>query len=163
VDTSRIKVIVHVGERDILCVRTGAAVPFFVASEAGCGRTGTVRFASQEADAASNTYTVELAAENADGRLRPGMIADVALDGGEVPHAVIVPLAAIVPRKGQQVIYVAEAGRAVPRAVQIESIRGADAVVREGLSPGDRLVVEGQRGLQDGMLLTETAPAAAAP
>ena len=87
--------------------------------------------------------------------------------------AVVVPLAAIVPHKGEHYVFATENGRAVRKRVLIGALIGHEAVLDGGLSAGDRIVVEGHRGLQDGMkvdivagdgeLSAEAAPAETEP
>ncbi len=163
VDTTRVNVRVGVPERDVLCVRAAAAVAFTVAALPDHTFTGTVSFVSQAADEASNAYAVELVADNGDGRLRPGMIADVALVRRVIADALIVPLAAVVPHKGAHVVYLAETvagtNRAVRRVVQVDAPQGHEVVLSSGVQAGERVIVEGQREIQDGTLLdTRGAP-----
>ena len=66
----------------------------------------------------------------------------------------VVPLAAVVPRKGEHYVFVENNGRAVRRRVLIGAMLGHEAVLESGVAAGDRVVVEGHRGLQDGMALT---------
>ena len=89
------------------------------------------------------------------------MIAQVAVVRQERADAIVVPLAAIVPWKGEHFVFAAENGRAVRKRVLIGSLTGSEAVLAGGLAAGDRIVVEGQRGLQDGMKIDEVADAAA--
>jgi multidrug efflux pump subunit AcrA (membrane-fusion protein) len=49
------------------------------------------------------------------------------------------------------VAYVVEEGRAVRRVVKLGAVVDTQAVVQDGLRPGDRVVVEGQRLATDGI------------
>jgi len=164
IDTTRVKVRFGVPERDVLCVRADATVAFTIAAMPGQAFTGTVSFVSQAADEASNAYAVEAVAGNDGGRLRPGMIADVALVRRALADALVVPLSAVVPHKGEHVVYLAEAQadgthRAVRRVVQMEAPQGHEVVLSRGVRAGERVIVEGQRGIQDGLLLDPRAEA----
>jgi len=72
---------------------------------------------------------------------------------------IAIPLAAILPRKGEHLVFVAQNGRALRRRVQIDALIGHEAVLSEGLNPGERLIVEGHRGLQDGLPVEVVEPA----
>ena len=75
----------------------------------------------------------------------------------------VVPLAAVIPRKGEHYVFTVENGRAVRKRILLGDLVGSEAMVEGGLAAGERMVVEGHRGLQDGMAVTESeAPAAAA-
>ena len=157
----RVKVAFDVPEQDILSVQAGQVKSFTLASLPGREFTGQVTFVSSQAARESNSFAVELEAENADGALKAGMIAQVAVVRQERADAIVVPLAAIVPWKGEHFVFAAENGRAVRKRVLIGSLTGSEAVLAGGLAAGDRIVVEGQRGLQDGMKIDEVADAAA--
>jgi RND family efflux transporter MFP subunit len=149
-----LKIEVDVPERDIGAVAPGGKVPFSLANTGDGAWTGTVGFVSAQAHAGSGTFRIELIVPGGAQDLRPGMIVDVQLPRGERTGAVVVPLHAVLPRKGDHIVFlVGDAGRAVSRLVRIDRIIGASAVLSSGLEPGDRLVVEGQRMLQDGMRL----------
>ena len=138
---------------------------FTLAALPGREFTGATTFVSSQADRASNAFAAELEADNADGALKAGMIAQVALVRKEREGALVVPLAAVVPRKGEHYVFAAVDGRAVRKRVRIAALTGHEAVLESGVAPGDRIVVEGHRGLQDGMKVAEAGetPAAAGP
>ena len=115
---------------------------------------------SSQAERESNSFLVELAVDNADGALKAGMIAQVALVRRERAGAIVVPLAAIVPRKGEHYVFAVENGHAVRKRVQIAALVGSEAVLESGVAAGDQIVVEGHRGLQDGLPIEEIAEAA---
>lgn len=155
VNADRVKVVVDLSERDVFAMRAGLAVPFQVDALNGQSFTGTVGFAATAAEARSNTFRVELHADNADGRLKPGVIARVMITRGVIENALAVPLSALIPEKGQYVAFLVRDGHAVRRIVTLQTIVDDLAVVREGLAPGDRIVVEGQRLVSDGAAIAE--------
>jgi membrane fusion protein (multidrug efflux system) len=85
--------------------------------------------------------------------MKSGMIVEVTVPGRTMEDVIVVPLATIIPEKGEHAAYVAVGGRAERRLVKIDSILGTEAVILSGLSQGDKLIVEGHRALQDGSLL----------
>ena len=161
----RVKVAFDVPEQDIGSVRPGQKKTFALAALPGREFEGEVTFVSSQAARESNSFAVELKADNAAGALKAGMIAQVALVRQVRAGAVVVPLAAIVPRKGEHYVFAAVDGRAVRKRVRIAALIGSEAVLESGVAAGDRIVVEGHRGLQDGMTVAEAGegPAEAAP
>ena len=145
------KLAFDVPEQDVGYLEVGQAKEFTLAALPGRTFTGTVSFVSSQAARDSNSFAAELEVANADGALKAGMIAQVSLMRRMIPDAVVIPLAAVVPRKGEHYVFVAEEGRAVRRRVLVGAMIGSEAVIELGLSAGDRVVVEGHRGLQDGM------------
>ncbi|NCA82530.1 MAG: efflux RND transporter periplasmic adaptor subunit [Opitutae bacterium] len=147
----RVKLAFDVPERDVGALQMGQRKAFTLAAVPGRTFTGEVAFVSSQAARESNSFAVELVVDNADGALKAGMIAQVALVRQMRAGAVVVPLAAIVPHKGEHYVFAAENGRAVRKRVLLGALIGHEAVLDGGLSAGDRIVVEGHRGLQDGM------------
>jgi membrane fusion protein, multidrug efflux system len=151
VSTNALKVTVDLAERDIGAAAVGRPLDFRVAAYPDAVFTARVTYVAIEGSPESNTFRVELRADSAGGRLRPGMLADVSLARRTVREALVVPLAAVLPRKGQDVVFVVVNGRAERRTVRLEAIAGADVVLAGGVEAGDRVVVEGQRDLEDGV------------
>ncbi len=156
----RVKVAFDVPEQDVATLQTGQKKAFALAALPGRTFAGEVTFVSDQADRASNSFAAEMETDNADGALKAGMIAQVSLVRQEREDALVVPLAAIVPRKGEHYVFVAVDGHAVRQRVRIAALVGHEAVLESGVAPGDRIVVEGHRGLQDGLPIEEVAAAA---
>lgn len=159
----RVKVAFDVPEQDVASLQPGQGKKFTLAALPGREFTGKVTFVSSQAGRASNSFAAELEAENADGALKAGMIAQVALVRQEREGAMLAPLAAIVPRKGEHYVFVVENGRAVRKRVLLGALIGHEAVLESGVAAGERIVVEGHRGLQDGQPVTESGAEAGAP
>lgn len=148
-----VKVRIEVPERDVAGVVEGQKVPVVVTALGRTTVTGVVTFVSRQANRQSNTFTAEVEVANPGGRLRPGMLVEASVRRAEWPAALLVPLSAVVPRKGEHVVYLAEGDRAVRRIVRIEAILDQQAVLAGGVKAGDRMVVEGQRWCSDGQLI----------
>jgi membrane fusion protein (multidrug efflux system) len=159
----RVKVAFDVPEQDVSSLKPGQAKKFTLTALPGREFTGEVTFVSSQAGRDSNSFAAELEAENADGTLKAGMIAQVALVRQEREGAMLVPLAAIVPRKGEHYVFVVENGRAVRKRVLLGALIGHEAVLESGVAAGERIVVEGHRGLQDGQPVSESGAEAAVP
>jgi RND family efflux transporter MFP subunit len=151
VNNDRVKVAFNVPERDIASLSVDREVTFAVEVFPDHVFTGKVSFVAAAANKDSNSFAGELQAENPDHMLRAGMIARVSLASKVGRQAMVVPLAAVVPQKGDYVVYAVEDGRAARRLVKIDEIKGSEAVISEGISDGDNIVVEGARALVDGM------------
>lgn len=159
----RVKVAFDVPEQDVSTLKAGQTKKFMLTALPGREFAGTVTFVSSQAGRDSNSFAAELEAENADGALKAGMIAQVALVRREREGAVLVPLAAIVPRKGEHYVFAVENGRAVRKRVLLGAWIGHEAVVESGVAAGERIVIEGHRGLQDGQAVAESPAESPAP
>lgn len=151
VQTDRVKVVVDIPERDAGSIQPGMPLAFTVDALGGRVCTGEVVFVAVAADPASLTFRTELIAGNAGNEMKPGMIARVRVTGGVKGNAVVVPLQALIPDQGQYVAFVVVEERAVRRVVKLASVTDTLAIVDEGLQPGDRIIVAGQRKATDGV------------
>jgi len=156
-----LKIVFDVPERDVAALAPGRRLAFTVPAAGGARGEGEVTFVAREASDANRAFRAELTVTNASAALRAGMIADVALPRAVWADAVALPLAAIVPQQGQHLVYVARAGRAERRRVDIAALLETEALLASGVAPGEEVVLDGNRALSDGALL-KVAPAASA-
>lgn len=156
VDIDVVKLLVDLPEQDAFAVKPGDLLAFTVASVPGRAFTGEVSFVAFVASRESNSFRIEAMVPNADYALKGGMIADVAVVRSVRDDALVVPLASVLPKKGEHIVFVVDQGRAVRRVVKIDAIVGDEAVLASGVHPGEDLVIEGQRVLMDGALVQVT-------
>lgn len=153
-DLSTIKVVADVPEREIGACAVGDEIAFTLDALPGETFTARLTFISPAARRETLTFRVEATAPNLEGRLRGGLIARLRWPRRAANGWVAIPLPAVIPRRGEHIVFVAdENGRAVRRPVTLEYIAGDRAVVSAGLTPGERLIVEGHRALNDGARL----------
>jgi membrane fusion protein (multidrug efflux system) len=145
-----VRVSVDIPERNVSSLKIGDTVPFEVVSQPGQIFTGTVAYISSKAETDNNAFRVELKVPNPDGTLRPGMIASVQHRRSIRKNAVTLPLEAIIPQKGDNVVYLVRDGHAVRQLVRIDAILKQDALILSGVNAGDLVVTRGNRMLTDG-------------
>ena len=101
-------------------------------------------------------FEVEAALPNPDGRMKVGMLATLRLGASGREEALFVPLAAIVRPAGDSTgyaVYVVQetsAPTARLRRVTLGDVTGNLIAVREGLQPGDRVILRGATIVADG-------------
>ncbi len=156
VDMDRVKIKVRIPESDLPSVEPGQPVSFRVAARDQAIEHGTVSRVSPVLDRLSRTATMEVDLENADHKLKPGMLARVELEVKRHENVVWAPKDALTvtsKRKGEEQIFrgiVAFAGVAQEREVILGLEDGNRVEVLAGLKAGDQLVVKGQHLLADG-------------
>lgn len=150
VHTERLKAIVPVPEKDVVFVRPGETMEVRFDALGGELREGEVIFVKQVADPRTLTFPVHLAVDNADGRVRPGMIARVRLVRRKFEDAIAVPLFSVIRRADGYHVFVEQDGQAVQRDIELGVYDFSKVQVTEGLEPGDRLIIRGQRNLVAG-------------
>lgn len=111
---------------------------------------GTVTSVDTRVDPVTRTVIVRSEIPNAEGRLRAGMFLTVTLLK-EVTDALMIPEAALVPdRSTQSVFVVGEGGIVQKRTVHTGRRRPGQIEILEGLSPGERVIVQGTQKARDG-------------
>ncbi len=71
--------------------------------------------------------------------LRPGLLADAEVTVEHIPDALYIPYQAVFEEGTQNVVYVVDSGRLVPRRVQLGRRSESQVVVLEGLAEGDQI------------------------
>jgi membrane fusion protein, multidrug efflux system len=157
-------------------VEAGQEVNVSVSTYPGQTFTGELKAVSVKIDPSSHNFAVQAVIVNADGRLRPGMFADVAVQAGAREAVVAVPKTAIsYSLHGDAVFVVEKANKpegeqtalvAEQRFVRLGASNGEMVAVLQGIAAGDEVVTAGTQKLRDGMavninnevaLVTETA------
>lgn len=157
-DTRRVKALFGVPDTAIQSIHLGAAQAVTTSSLPGEFH-GRITAVSPSADPRSRVFSVEVTIPNPDNRLKPGMIATLALGGSKKKEqpAMVVPLGAVVRSSkvtnGFAVFVVDDrAGMSLAheREVQLGDTVGNTIVVTQGLQLGERVVVTGATQLKDG-------------
>jgi membrane fusion protein (multidrug efflux system) len=159
VQVDRLKVLVEVPEKDVVFLHVGEQVQVVQATVNGRGEAtfvGELIHLAYKADPVSLTYRAKIAVNNAEGRLRPGMIVRVEAVRRNLPGSIAVPLYALVEQGGRKVAFVAENGVARQREVTLGPILGDQVVIEAGLAAGERLLVKGQHLVADGAVIAVT-------
>ncbi|MBK7076046.1 MAG: efflux RND transporter periplasmic adaptor subunit [Myxococcales bacterium] len=144
-DLSTLWLVAHVFERDAVRLRVGSTGTATFAALPGRTIDGVVTWIGREVDAASRTIPVRMDVANADGVLRPGMSAMVALALGDSGGTVVtVPLAAVQRVDDAWVVFV-PVGPGVFEARRVGRGRelAGELEILSGLAPGDEVVVDG--------------------
>ncbi|MBP0443603.1 efflux RND transporter periplasmic adaptor subunit [Roseomonas sp. SSH11] len=123
---------------------------------------GRIHALDGRVDPATRTLEVEARLPNPDGELRPGMLVNLRVATERVADAVTVPPRAVQLRGTTHFVYRERDGKAERAEVRIGIREPERMEILEGLSPGDRVVVEGGDQVGDGQPINpreEEAPA----
>jgi multidrug efflux system membrane fusion protein len=125
---------------------------------------GELTFVNNTVDPATASIQLKATFANADNRLWPGQFLGVLLTLTTEPNAVVVPTQAIQTGQQGSFVFVIKPDLTVEtRAVATERTVGPDAVVRSGLTPGERVVADGQVRLVPGVRVEIRASPASTP
>ncbi|QRK14068.1 efflux RND transporter periplasmic adaptor subunit [Archangium violaceum] len=140
-----------VAESDVGRLKTGMPARFTVRSD-GRTYTGRISYVADAADPASRMVKVTAEVSGPEAKaLRPGAFATVSVPVETARGAPVIPQTAVRPSERGFLTFVVRDGKARERVVEL-GLRTADGLVevREGLEPGEQLVVRGGEALKDG-------------
>ena len=158
VDIRKAKVIVHVPERDIGYVELRDEATVILGLPTNGERTGTVTYIGELADEQTRTTRVEIEVDNEPKLLRSGQIVRVRMTRQVLENVIMIPLRAVIPLEEGYAAYVVEEGVARRRSVMLGFIQ-----ITDGLTAGDRLIVEGNRYVAPGQRVNNVNAAESQP
>jgi membrane fusion protein (multidrug efflux system) len=137
---------------EVFLGRIGKDQPIAVRVDAFPDEKFSGRVYAHETTVDERTRTTLLRARvpNPGARLRPGMFARVLLELGSNSNAILIPEQAVVPRGNRNFVFRVLDGKARLTEIELGSRTPGEVEVRKGLSPGERVVTDGQLKLQDG-------------
>ena len=123
---------------------------------------GSVTRTVPTVDRAKATVNVKVRFIDKDARILPEMSAKVAFLLKETPEGeraprTVVPPAAVVDRDGKKVVYVVRDGKAVQTVIQTGAAYGEVLEVKQGVKPGDKVVLKPNDKLRDGAAVSVAA------
>lgn len=125
---------------------------------------GQVDFVSGEVNPTTDTATARAVFPNplvgsGGPRLIPGQYVELDLIAGERPNALLIPKAALIETQlGQQVLVVGDDDKVQNRKVEVGFAYQGQWVVKEGLKPGEKVIVSGLQKVREGMTVKVKAP-----
>jgi multidrug efflux system membrane fusion protein len=116
---------------------------------------GTVAYTDNAVDATTNTLSVWANFPNQDLRLWPGLYVNVSMMFGTQPDAVVVPVEAVqAGQNGSFVFLIRPDMTAEMRPITVDRVIGGEAVLAQGLTGDENVVIDGQLRLSDGTKVT---------
>jgi membrane fusion protein (multidrug efflux system) len=152
VDPYTLKLTSHVSEREVMGIEPGS--PARVTLD-GLQRAvdGYVHWISFEAEPMSGKFQVEVRIDNRDLALRPGVVARAEVLTRVHEGVLVVPRDAVILGPAGPSVFVVDGDRAKNRTVTLGPDQGLMAIVLDGLTDRERIVVRGQRDLRDDSLV----------
>jgi len=152
-----VKMLVGLSEADYTRVKKGDRAEITVDAFPGKTFNGVITNIYPTMDATTHTFTVEVKVANNDLKLRPGMYAKVKITFG-MNSEVLVPDKCIVKQQGSgdRYVYIYNAADSTVTYSKVTLGRRIDGrfVIQYGVKEGDKVVVEGQLRLRDGVKVT---------
>jgi RND family efflux transporter MFP subunit len=116
---------------------------------------GRLDFVDNAIDPGAGTIRARALVPNPDGFLKPGMFGHLQLAGSPPYRALLVPDTAIVTDAARRLVYVVgRDGKVAGHPVQLGPLVGDLRVIRSGIAPNDRVVIDGIQRAQPGQQVT---------
>jgi multidrug efflux pump subunit AcrA (membrane-fusion protein) len=155
-DPTQLWAIAEVKERDIAAVKVGQDTAFATLAYPEEKFHGKVVLIGNQVEAGSRTVEVRIAVDNADGRLKPGMFADVEIVTTILDHVLLIPDNALQTDGDNQIVFVAlEASKFEKRTVKLGLEQSGRVQILDGVKPGENVVTEGSFILKSEMLKSQ--------
>jgi RND family efflux transporter MFP subunit len=131
--------------------RSGSPVRIRLQDEATYVHAGTLDFIDTVIDTGAGTVRARAVVANPTGFLKPGMFGHMRLSASQPYTALLVPDTAIVTDAARRVVYaVAGDGTVIARPVQLGPLVGNLRVIRSGLAPKERVIIDGVQRARPG-------------
>jgi RND family efflux transporter MFP subunit len=155
-----LRLTVPVPENIVGAIQEEAQAKFSVRSYPGTTFTGVVKRVADSIDLKTRSMPVELDVDNKDGRLAPGMFADVLWPVKRSAPTLFVPSSAIVQSTEKTFVVRLKDTTVEQVAVQRGAVQGDLIEVFGGLHESDRIARRGTEELRPGMHVTIKVPSA---
>ena len=133
------------------------AVKVGLANETGFPHTGKLEFVDNRLDAKTGSVRMRAMFDNSDNTLVPGLFARVQLSGGNgaQTRAILISERAVGTDQNRKFVYVIKADNTAEyRNVTLGPVFDGLRVVRDGIKPGEKIVVNGLQRVQPGAPVT---------
>lgn len=152
-DPTQLWAIAEVKERDIAAVKLGQDATFTTLAFPDEQFPGKVVLIGNQVEAGSRTVEVRIAVDNADGRLKAGMFADVAIVTTILDNVLLIPDSALETDGENQIVFVAlDGNKFEKRVVKLGMEQSGRVQILDGLKVGERIVTRGGFILKSEML-----------
>ena len=155
-DPTDLWVLAEIKERDIGAVQVGQETSFTVLAYPGETFRGKVGLLGNRVETESRTLEVRIEVNNADGRLKPGMFADVEIATTAIRDVLVISDQALQTLEDEPIVFVAlSETKFEKRVVKIGLEQHGRVQITEGLKEGERVVTAGSFILKSELLKGE--------
>ncbi|MDR0872449.1 MAG: efflux RND transporter periplasmic adaptor subunit [Prevotellaceae bacterium] len=159
VSVDKVNVKISVPENEIGSVQTGQRASVTVPALNNAVFTGKIETKGIAANAMSHAYEAKIGIDNVRAKnvspLLPGMVCKVTLAGEGNTKIFVVPNRAIrISPDGKRFVWLAEGNIARRRLVEIGDLTDNGIIVTEGLTAGDKIIIDGFQKISEGMKIS---------
>lgn len=148
-EIDRMKGVIGIPESDVTAVRKLENVDLTVQALDDRIITGKKHFLSPSPESAARLYNLELEIDNSDGEVLDGMFVRADIVKKQIDNTLTVPFYSVISRNDEQYVFIEEEGVARKRKVSLGIMEKWMVQITVGLTPGDKLLIEGHRDVED--------------
>jgi multidrug efflux system membrane fusion protein len=147
-------------EQDLAAVRKFMAagtikVEAIIAGQENTPEVGVLSFIDNTVDKTTGTILCKATFANESKRLWPGLFVNVVVRLSTQPHAILVSAKAVQTSQEGQIVFVVKPDLTVEiRPVEVGRTINGEVIITKGLTPGERVVTDGQLRLVPGALVS---------
>ena len=131
--------------------RAGTPVRIRLQDEANYSHAGQLDFVDPVVNPNAGTVRARAIVPNPDGFLKPGMFGHLRLQASQPYRALLVPDTAVVTDAARRVLYLVDkSGTVLARPVELGPLVGNLRVIRSGIGPNDRVIIDGLQRARPG-------------
>ena len=120
---------------------------------------GSIYLIDRAVDPQTGTIKTRLVFPNNDNILKSGMSTTVRILNNASQNAVLIPYKAVTEQLGEFFVYVpGDSNKVAQRKIVVGKQIGTDVIVKDGLKPGEKIVVQGVQNLRQGVVITTAPP-----
>jgi multidrug efflux system membrane fusion protein len=143
-DMSEAEYMIFARERQKQSGPLASKVKVSLSDEQEFTRIGTLDFVDNSLDRSSGTIHARATLANGDSLLTPGGFARVRLEVAPPAPVLLVPDASVLPDQSTHVVLTVDSNNVVtPKQVELGDLRDGLRVIRSGLTPTDKIIIDG--------------------
>ena len=148
-NSDSVDVEINVTESVIGSLSVGTSATIDIKSAKIEGADGVVSALGEAKNDATGMYPVKVSINNADGKIKIGMMADVSLVTDKVDGVLTISQNSVLKSGDKEYVYVADGKKAVKKDIETGITDGKNVEVLSGISEGDKVITDGKEYLSE--------------
>lgn len=149
-EIDRVKAIIGIPESDVTAVRKLNTVSLTIQALDDKKIKAEKHFLSPAPETTARLYNLELKIDNPENDVLTGMFVRADIVKKQIKNSISIPFYSVISRNNEQYVYIEQDGFAIKNEVLLGIMENWMVQVTDGLSAGDKLIVEGHRDVEDG-------------
>lgn len=141
----------HIPENRVSGIQIGSRIQFILKAFGRETFWGIIQYISPTVDPVTRNVKMKARVKNPNYRLKPGFFAEVTIQAGQNPSALIIPESAIISQEGKFYTFTVKDGIAKRNEIEIGVRSGGKVEILKGIQNGDCVVIAGHEQISDGM------------